>query len=593
MLSTAAEVLEAVAASTDSSDAFAILNTVEAAHKSWPSAAPNADEDAAMANATSLAFRNALGLLATNATMEGVQRIAQATQRVVAGNSSGAALGGSRGLLNLADVLLEAVELNTAGPMGGLTLEPAKDALDSLASLSLRSIEIDEAGSDVDTRTLSQSLQRGIQALGEAVCNLAVVDEVSQVSSFGRTDSGITIRCKRTSIVRAASDGVDILGETVMTAGALVPPSSGAGRRLDTCDDIILQETMYHNMNIYFWATSGPFRVPSDAPLLGAGVQHCAATLGEQLPSGSHLRISVPLAGAPVSPDSSTPVCLRFDQASQGWTTDGVRSSTPPDMDGLRLECISSYGLGTYAAVFSDADQGSSVLTSPQPLLGNVTMSIIGASLVLAMSLCIGLCVWWRRGGMEQSDLLDLESQMSLDIQKSLAIEVRPVPPPKRVRFETTPGNMPFPEASTASDMSVSSEFEEEGLANPKQLKALRLQASPSNASPWGSSQGVGDQCLGGIEGLVACGVFISGDIGQTCSARSLDDAYDMELGGKSTDMAPDMLVDASVYESSMNPHGCTVVQIGDSDAQAVIKAAGQAESSWTVYRLSDGHVLV
>jgi hypothetical protein len=175
-------------------------------------------------------------------------------------------------------------------------------------------------------------------------------------------------------------------------------------------------------MNIFFWASSGSFQVPWNTTHMGTEVRRCGAALGK-LPAGSHVRVSVPLDEA-VSP-GYLPMCVRFDDAKQEWTTEGVSLSSPTGQDELLITCLSSFGAGTYAVVEvpSASDLGAADRPSRAELSVPVALAIAGSVSLLAVLLVIcqarrGRCL---QGCARVGGVHDVEKSMTIDIEKQLS----------------------------------------------------------------------------------------------------------------------------------------------------------------------------
>jgi hypothetical protein len=278
----------------------------------------------------------------------------------------------------------------------------------------VRSGEIDSSGDHADTRTLSHTLEAAIQTLGEATCELVPVGEVFQMSSLeGGDSSGITVRCKKVSLASfTSSEGLDLLGEVAIPASAVLPPTA---RRLEgACDTVAVQQTQYHKLNIFFWATTNgeAESVPQEASLTRAEVRQCGALLGALQ---SPLKVSV--AATWPEAEGASPVCLRFNDADQSWTTAGVSLDGTPAKGDSPLACITAHGAGTYAVSWlSDASQLGATF-SLFPELDPLVLSFSAGSAFVACIIC-AICVRTRCVRGTSSDPDDIEKQISEEIMR-------------------------------------------------------------------------------------------------------------------------------------------------------------------------------
>lgn len=349
-----------------------------------------------MANATATALRRAVQLLSSNASMQGVQRVAEVTQTVASGIRRD-----TPGLLSLAGLIVDAIAIGNTGVSGGLTRKPAESALTSLSIIALKSSGPTEPSEPADTvKRLESTVVGGVQTLGDVACNLTSENGAVELSSLQADGSGITVHCHATSVVTNSVD-----------------TSAGAGRRLDECNATTVRRIEYHHLNIYHSASSGLFVVPKNASLTDVEVRQCG-----KIQDANQVRVSVPFIGT-VPLDSSL-ACVRYDTGIHGWTTEGVTTdgwTQEGNANGVQLTCLSDQGSGVYAAALTSGSHSSTLAEGSTALKGqtSILIAIVVAALsVSLMSLCY---IKHARSGLAQESMVTGD-KMPIDIETKFGV---------------------------------------------------------------------------------------------------------------------------------------------------------------------------
>jgi hypothetical protein len=299
------------------------------------SAAPlTADEKSAMAE-KHIGCLETLGGI-TDASMDNVEQVGSVIGSVV--QSGGDAMDSDQ-LGRVTDVLAGLIS-----EADSLTPEAATGALGGFAATTASFSTGAGADSSANSSSLAAAAKKFANLaslVGAKLITEAPLGEMQQVNSVDSTGRGMALTVQRETPESAAA-GMD-MGELS------IPPSSNTllgGRRLTaTCSQVTVQQTSYHKTNIYQWALSPSFTVPSDATLKTVEVRCSPA--GQQ----SNLVDQVVIVLTSTSPlngtDGLNPVCVVFNETTGSWSKEGVEWQSEANST-----CISAHDIGTYTVAW-------------------------------------------------------------------------------------------------------------------------------------------------------------------------------------------------------------------------------------------------
>jgi len=150
------------------------------------------------------------------------------------------------------------------------------------------------------------------------------------------------------SAAEVQASGMDLNGE-VGVPGAALPATTG--RRLITgCSAVSLQQTAWIGTNIYHYASTNGFTLPTQPDLKTVEVRRCGvlAALSPSAPIG----ISLPSRTWPTPAALYEASCLRYDAATDAWSPTGLAISGSVLPGDASVNCSSTMGSGTYTVGF-------------------------------------------------------------------------------------------------------------------------------------------------------------------------------------------------------------------------------------------------
>jgi hypothetical protein len=110
-----------------------------------------------------------------------------------------------------------------------------------------------------------------------------------------------------------------------------------------------------------------------------------------------------------------SPVCLRFDEAVQSWTTEGVSLAGVPSRGDSPISCLAAQGTGTYAIAFSNSLLGFAPADEEARLDPLILSFSVGCGFVACMLCAVFVRAKHARGIFSETKN-DIEKQMSDEI---------------------------------------------------------------------------------------------------------------------------------------------------------------------------------
>jgi hypothetical protein len=247
--------------------------------------------------------------------------------------------------------------------------------------------------------------------VGTKLLATASLGEVQEVSAVDRHGTGMALTAQKETPDNFAS-GMS-MGELSIPNGSLV-----VRRRLTaSCSQVTLQQTTYHQTNIYRWASAGSLTVPSDATLNTVEVSCSPAGT----PSSTQVVITVTATPPPGGSDGLQPVCVVFDNAAGQWTTQGVEW-----VNQTALTCLTTLASGTYTVAWQSGYPLPSGLAdeagvSAGALVAIIIIAIFG--ICFAVLICAGVVVKNRQSIQNAVDKVGLNNNNNNKNNKQPAAE--------------------------------------------------------------------------------------------------------------------------------------------------------------------------
>jgi hypothetical protein len=162
-----------------------------------------------------------------------------------------------------------------------------------------------------------------------------------------------------------------------MSMGGITIPAGGgnsSSRRLSsTCSQVTVQQTTYHQTNIYAWAPTVPYLVPGNATLTTVELRCPDGTAASSIG-----QVVVTLTSTPPATGTAgrQAFCVVFDEGSGEWSTEGVAWQSEAS-----LTCVSTISNGTYTVAWGADVLGLAITTGDAGMDGGV-IAIIAVCIV-------------------------------------------------------------------------------------------------------------------------------------------------------------------------------------------------------------------